>query len=44
MTPAVLKHVVIVRIVNLVTLILDNVMIMGVRFRVLNRLCVVVNY
>lgn len=44
MTSAVLKHVVIVRIVKLVTLILENVMIMGVRFLGLNRLCVVVSY
>lgn len=41
MMSTVLKHVVTVRIVVLVTLILENVMIMGVRFQDLNRLCVV---
>lgn len=40
----VLKHVIIVRIKKLVTLIPGNVMIMGVRFMGLNRLCVVVSY
>lgn len=41
MTSTVLKHVVIVRIVKPVTLILENVMVMDVRFLDLNRLCVV---
>lgn len=40
----VLKHVIIVRIKKLVTLIPGNVMIMGVRFMGLNRLCVVISY
>lgn len=35
----VLKHAIIVRITKLVTLIPGNVMIMGVRFLGLNRLC-----
>lgn len=41
---AALKIVVTVRIVKLVILILENVMLMGVRFLVLNCLCVVVSY
>lgn len=41
MMPTVLKHVVIVRIVKPVILILENVMVMGVRFLDLNHLCVV---
>lgn len=41
MTSTVLKHVAIAKIVKHVILILGNVMIMGVRFWDLNRLCVV---
>lgn len=44
MTSTALKHVAIVRIVVPVTLTLENVMIMGVHFQDLNRLCVVVSF
>lgn len=43
MTSTVLKHATIVIIVKPVTLTLENVMIMGVHFQGLNRLCVVVS-
>lgn len=43
MTSTVLKHVVIVRILKPVTLTMENVIIMGVHFRGLNRLTVEVS-
>lgn len=43
MMSTVQKNVIIVRIMKPATLTLENVMIMGVRFQGLNRLCVVVS-